>query len=176
MEPARITSDELSRVIEQAGNAFEWGRSYQAVLSTAIGVVFTAVGLEEPVGAVSVAPEDLPAQCEAIAALSEQRGHSSSTAATYTRSWRRLSTIAHRWKLEGGDNAGPDFWETIEDLRDTRPKRLRPLVTDGSGDEEPSDTFSVGLSTGRATVTIPKGVTDADLVALVRTILNSKKR
>jgi hypothetical protein len=38
------------------------------------------------------------------------------------------------------------------------------------------ETFSVGLSTGRATVTLPDGVTDADLVSLVRTILNSKKR
>ncbi len=175
MEPAQVTSDELSRVIEQAGNAFEWGRSYQAVLSTAIGVVFTAVGLEEPVGAVSVAPEDLPAQCEAIAALSEQRGHSSSTAATYTRSWRRLSTIAHRWKLEGGDNAGPGFWETIEDLRDTRPKRLRPQAKDRSGDEEPANTFSVGLSTGRATVALPDGATDADLVVLVRAIVSRKR-
>jgi hypothetical protein len=55
------------------------------------------------------------------------------------------------------------------------PKRLRPLVPDDPEDEEPSDTFSVGLSTGRATVTIPKGVTDADLVALVRTILNRKR-
>ena len=64
-----------------------------------------------------------------------------------------------------------------EDLlvRESRPKRLRPLVPDGSEDEEPSVTFSVGLSTGRATVTIPKGVTDADLVALVRTILSRKR-
>ena len=43
------------------------------------------------------------------------------------------------------------------------------------GDEEASGTFSVGLSTGRATVTIPKGVTDADLAALVRTILNRRR-
>ena len=175
MEPARVTSDELSRVIEHAGNAFEWGRSYQAVLSTAIGVVFTAVGLEEPVGAVSVTPEDLPAQCEAIAALSEQRGHSSSTAAAYTRSWRRLSTIAHRWMLEGGDDAGPGFWETVEDLRDTRPKRLKHQVPDDPGDEESSGTFSVALSTGRATVTLPDDVTDADLVVLVRTIVGRKR-
>lgn len=174
METAVVSSDQLARVVEQAGYAFGWGRSYQAVLGTAIGVVFTAVGLDEPVGTLSVAPEDLPAQCEAIAALSEQRGHSSSTAATYTRSWRRLSTIAHRWKLEGGDDAGPRFWETVEDLRDTRPKRLKHQVPDDPGNEEPSDTFSVSLSTGRATVTIPDGVTDADLVALVRTILNRK--
>ena len=36
-------------------------------------------------------------------------------------------------------------------------------------------TIDVGLSTGRATVTLPEGVTDADLVALVRTILNRKR-
>lgn len=175
MEPVRVTSDELSRVIEQAANAFGWGRSYQAVLGTAIGVVFTAVGLEEPVGAVSVAREDLPDQCEAIAELSLRRGHSSSTANAYIRSWRRLSTIAHRWKLEGGDNTGPGFWETMEDLRDTRPKRLRPLVPDDSANKEPSDTFSVDLSDGRATVTLPDGVTDADLIALTRAILNRKR-
>jgi hypothetical protein len=175
MEAARITSDQLVRVVEQAGHAFGWSRSYQAVLSTAIGVVFTAVGLEEPVGAVSVAREDLPAQCAAIARLSEQRGHSPSTGASYIRSWRRLATIAHRWKLEGGDDAGPGFWETIEDLRDTRPKRLRPLVPDGSGDEEPSNTFSVKLPTGRATVALPDGATDADLVVLVRAIVSRKR-
>ena len=175
MEAARITSDQLVRVVEQAGHAFGWSRSYQAVLSTAIGVVFTAVGLEEPVGAVSVAREDLPAQCAAIVLLSEQRGHSPSTGASYARSWRRLSTIAHRWKLEGGDNVGAGFWETIEDLRDTRPKRLKHQVPDDPGDEEPSNTFSVALSTGRATVALPDDVTDADLVALVRAILNRKR-
>ena len=175
METAVVSSDQLARVVEQAGSAFGWGRSYQAVLSTAIGVVFTAVGLDEPVGAVSVAPADLPAQCEAIAALSEQRGHSSSTAATYTRSWRRLSTIAHRWKLEGGDNAGAGFWETIEDLRDTRPKRLKHQVPDDPGNEEQLDSFTVGLSTGRAAVALPDGITDADLVVLVRAIVGRKR-
>ena len=93
-----------------------------------------------------------------------------------TRRSRVRITIANRWKLEGGDDAGPGFWETIEDLRDTRPKRLRPLVPDGSGDEEPLGTFSVSLSTGRATVTFPEGATDADLLALVRAILNREKR
>ena len=53
--------------------------------------------------------------------------------------------------------------------------RAAGLGPDGPDDEEPSDTFSVGLSTVRATVTLPDGVTDADLVALVRTILNRKK-
>ena len=76
------------------------------------------------------------------------------------------------WKNLG---SATGFWETIEDLRDTRPKRLRPLVPDSSEAEEPSDTFSVGLSTGRATVTLPDGVTDADLLALVRAILNREK-
>ncbi len=173
METAVVSSDQLARVVEQAGSAFGWGRSYQAVLGTAIGVVFTAVGLDEPVGAVSVAPEDLPAQCEAIAALSKRRGHSSSTAATYTRSWRRLSTIAHRWKLEGGDNAGAGFWETIEDLRDTRPKRLRPIAPDDPGEQ--LDSFTVKLPTGRATVALPDGATDADLVVLVRAIVSRKR-
>jgi hypothetical protein len=175
MEAARITSDQLVRVVEQAGHAFGWSRSYQAVLSTAIGVVFTAVGLEEPVGAVSVAREDLPAQCAAIARLSEQRGHSPSTGASYIRSWRRLATISHRWMLEGGDDAGPELWETMEDLRDTRPKRLRPIAPDDPGNEEQLDSFTVKLSTGRATVALPDDVTDADLVVLVRTIVGRKR-
>ena len=110
MEPALVSSDQLARVVEQAGYAFGWGRSYQAVMGTTIGVAFAAVGLEEETARVSVAPEDLGSQCRSIARLSEQRGHSPSTAATYTRSWRRLATIAHRWKLEGGDDAGPAFW------------------------------------------------------------------
>jgi hypothetical protein len=175
MEPARITSNQLARVVEQAGYAFEWSRSYQAVLGTTIGAVFAAVGLDEEVDSISVAPEDLGSQCRAIVLLSEQRGHSPSTGASYARSWRRLSTIAHRWKLEGGDDAGPRFWETVEDLRDTRPKRLKHQVPDDPGNEEPSDTFSVGLSTGRATVALPDGVTDADLLALVRAIVGRKR-
>ena len=91
------------------------------------------------------------------------------------RNSRRVVVPSHRWKLEGGDNTGPGFWETIDDLRDTRPKRLKPQVLAEPGDNEPSDIFSVRLSTGRTTVTIPDGVTDADLAALVRTILNRRR-
>ena len=144
-------------------------------MSTTIGAVFGAVELDEEVDSISVAPEDLPAQGEAIAAYSERRGHSPSTAASYTRSWRRLATIAHRWKLEGCDDADPGFWKTMEDLRDTRPKRLRPIVPDDPGNEEQLDSFTVKLSTGRATVALPDAVTDADLVALVRAILGRKR-
>ena len=42
-------------------------------------------------------------------------------------------------------------------------------------DDGPSEAFSVRLSTGRATVTLPHGATGADLAALVRAILNRKK-
>ena len=86
-----------------------------------------------------------------------------------------FATIAHRWKLEGCDDADPGFWKTMEDLRDTRPKRLRPIVPDDPGNEEQLDSFTVKLSTGRATVALPDAVTDADLVALVRAILGRKR-
>ena len=175
MESGRISSSELARVVEQAGQTFNWGRPYRAVMSTTIGAVFGAVELDEEVDSISVAPAELDSQCRKIAAFSERRGHSPSTGASYARSWRRLATIARRWKLEGGDDAGPEFWKTMEELRDTRPKRLKHQVPDDPGDEEPSNTFSVALSTGRATVALPDDVTDADLVALVRAILNRKR-
>ena len=72
-------------------------------------------------------------------------------------------------------DADPGFWKTMEDLRDTRPKRLRPIVPDDPGNEEQLDSFTVKLSTGRATVALPDAVTDADLVALVRAILGRKR-
>jgi hypothetical protein len=144
-------------------------------MSTAIGAAFGAVELDEEVDSISVAPGELDSQCRKIAAFSERRGHSPSTGASYARSWRRLATIAHRWKLEGGDDAGPEFWETVEDLRDTRPKRLRPIVPDDPGNQEQLDSFTVKLSTGRATVALPDGATDADLVVLVRAIVSRKR-
>ena len=175
MEPALVSSDQLARVVEQAGYAFEWSRSYEAVLGTTIGAVFAAVGLDEEVDRISVAPAELDSQCRAIAAHSERRGHSAATGDSYKRSWKRLSTIAYRWVAAGGDNAASNFWDTLEDLRDLRPKRLSHQRTDSLGDSEPSDSFTVNLSTGRATVALPDGVTDADLVVLVRTIVGRKR-
>ena len=49
MESGRISSSELARVVEQAGNTFNWGRPYLAVMSTTIGAVFGAVELDEEV-------------------------------------------------------------------------------------------------------------------------------
>ena len=82
-----------------------------------------------------------------------------------------MATPCHK----SGDNADPGFWETIEVLRDTLPKRLRPQAKDSSGDEDPSNSFTVKLSTGRATVALPDGATDADLVVLVRAIVSRKR-
>ncbi len=175
MEPALVSSDQLARVVEQAGYAFGWGRSYQAVMGTTIGAVFAAVGLDEESAKLSVAPAEIDSQCTALAAYSERRGHSAATGDSYKRSWKRLSTIAYRWAAAGGDNAASNCWDTLEDLRDLRPKRLSHQRTDSPGDLERSNSFTVKLSTGRATVTIPDGVTDADLVVLVRAILNRKR-
>lgn len=175
MESGRVSSSELARVVEQAGQTFNWGRSYRAVMSTTIGAVFAAVGLDEETARISVAPEEVDSQCSAIATYSERRGHSAATGDSYQRSWKRLSTIAHRWVAAGGDNAASNFWDTLEDLRDLRPKRLSHQRTDSLGDSEPSDSFTVNLSTGRATVALPDGVTDADLVVLVRTIVGRKR-
>ncbi len=136
---------------------------------------FAAVGLDEETAGISVAPEEVDSQCRAIAAYSERRGHSAATGDSYQRSWKRLSTIAQRGAAAGGDTAASACGDTLEDLRDLRPKRLSHQPTGGPGDLEPSNIFTVKLSTGRATVTLPDGATDADLVVLVRAIVSRKR-
>ena len=127
METVRLTSPELGRVIDQAGNAFKWSRPYQAVLGTAIGAAFTAAELDEATDTIGVAPPDVKELCDAIVASSLELGRAPRTATSYANAWRRLAGIAWRWKTAGGDNASADFWETVDDLRDKRVRRLPPV-------------------------------------------------
>ena len=47
MEPGTVTVAELIGVIDGAGAAFGWTRSYKNVVATTIGAAYRAAGLDE---------------------------------------------------------------------------------------------------------------------------------
>lgn len=181
MESAQLTSPELCRVIDQAGAAFEWTRSYQAVLGTSVGAAFAANGLDEAADTIGVTPPEVQATSDAIVEFTKATGRASRTATSYASGWRRLAEVAYRWKLAGGDEAPVDFWDTVEGLRDKRTRRRTPRKKSwelsgpaGPLGPAPGMTVVVELSTGTATVALPENLTEADLLKIVQAVLNSQ--
>ena len=102
MDSNDFTSRDLIRVLDEAGTAFDWSRAYMAVMATSIGAAFTALGLDESKDPISVAPADVADQMAKITESSVSLGRAPATGRSYATTWRRLSTIAYRWRLEGG--------------------------------------------------------------------------
>ena len=176
MDSSDFTSRGLIRVLDEAGDALDWSRSYMAVMATSIGAAFTALGLDESKDPISVAPADVVDQMAKITESSASLGRAPATGRSYATTWRRLATIAYRWRLEGGAEPDSDFWSRAEDLRDKRPRRLR-TKSPGShswlappGRDTPN-TLHVALNSGEATVELPEGTTAEDMVTLVSAIL-----
>ncbi len=183
MVDVHLTADELVRVLEEAGAALGWSRAYQSVIGTAIGAAFKTAGLDERQETLSVSPEAAERLAEQITEASLAAGQAEKTATSYAASWRRLSTIALQWKEAGGDQPGSTFWSE-SDLGDKRRRRLglrQPTTwgfTSAEGPESNSPdlhTIDIDLPAGRATLTLPNGVTDADLLEIVRTILDDTR-
>jgi hypothetical protein len=184
MEDIGLSAAELVRVIEEAGEALGWGRSYQSVLGTSVGVAFRTSGLDEEVDQIAVDPAAIEELANQIAEASIALGHAPRTAAAYAASWRRLATIAYRWKLGGGEDPNNRFWETTPDLDDKRTRRLgktdtsswrleRPAETEPESD---SETIVVELPSGRVTLVLPKATTDAELAEVARAVLGFQPR
>ena len=115
MDSNDFTSRDLILVLDEAGTAFGWSRAYMAVMATSIGAAFTALGLDESKDSISVAPADVVDQMAKIMASSASLGRAPATGRSYATTWRRLATIAHRWRLEGG--AEPDGHHAEAGLR-----------------------------------------------------------
>lgn len=177
MDETMVTAPELIRVVDEAGAAFGWSRSYQSLLCTAIGVAFEAAGLDESTDAVSVAPTDVGQLSVSIADMSIALGRAPRTASSYANAFRRLAEIAVRWKEAGGEQAGNDFWDHTDDLRDKRTRRLTEKRPEPSAwrfgpDRQAPRTLRLELSAGVATVAIPDKMSAEDHLALVEAILS----
>jgi hypothetical protein len=179
MEDTRLSATELIRVIEEAGVSLGWSRSYQSVLGTSVGVAFRTSDLDEDFDKIAVDPSAADLLADHIAEASITLGRSPRTAAAYAASWRRLTSIAHKWKLGGGEDPNNRFWEDTPDLGDKRTRRLgrtdtnswqlaRPAETQHEPD---SETIVIELSSGQATVVLPTAATDAELVEVIRAVL-----
>ena len=180
MEDIRLSAAELVRVIEEAGLSLGWSRSYQSVLGTSVGVAFRTSDLDEEVDQIAVDPSAADLLAARISEASVALGHAPRTAAAYAASWRRLATIAYRWKLGGGEDPNSQFWATTPDLGDKRTRRLgktdtsswrleRPAETGPESDS--TETIVVELASGTATLVLPKATTDAELAEVARAVL-----
>jgi hypothetical protein len=181
MTTVTATSAELVRVLEEAGSAFGWSRAYESVLATAIGAAFQAAGLDEATDAISIAPADVKEITATITESATAQGRAPRTAASYAAAWRRIAEIACRWKTTGGEDPGSRFWDTVDDLRDQRTRRLtrkKPKTQHALyafRDRETQDTLQVDLSSGQATITLPEETTDGDIIAIVEAILAHRR-
>jgi hypothetical protein len=180
MEGTRLSAAELVRVIEEAGLSLGWSRSYQSILATSVGVAFRTSDLDEEADQIAVDPAAIEELANQIAETSIALGHAPRTAAAYAASWRRLATIASKWKLGGGEDPNNRFWETTPDLGDKRTRRLgktdttswrleRPAETEPESDS--TETIVVELASGRASVLLPKATTSDELLEVARAVL-----
>ena len=183
MAGVQLTAHELVLVLEQAGVALGWSRNYQSVIGTAIGFAFKTAGLDERTDVLSVTPEAVEQLAEHMVETSLASGQAAKTANSYASSWRRLATIAYQWKQAGGDQSDSTFW-TDTDLGGKRPRRLGRQGPTSWGWTAPDDatptapdgrTIEIDLPTGPATVTLPDQVTDADLLEIVRALLDDTR-
>jgi hypothetical protein len=181
MSTVTATSAELVQVLEEAGIAFGWSRAYESVLATAIGAAFQAAGLDEATDAIGVAPTDVQKVTAAITESAASLGRAPRTAASYAAAWRRLAEIAHRWRTAGGQDPDNRFWDTVDDLRDQRTRRLTAKKPKPQHalyavpTREASNTLRVDLSAGPATVALPEETTDDDIIAIVEAILAHRR-
>jgi hypothetical protein len=180
MDTVTATAGDLILVLEEAGTAFGWSRAYESVLSTAIGAAFQAAGLDEATDAIGVSPADVKKVTAAITESAASLGRAPRTVTAYGAAWRRIAEITYRWKTAGGQDPGGSFWESVDDLRDQRTRRLTakkttPHALYADPGREAHDALRVDLSSGQATITLPDDMADEDFMVLVEAILARRR-
>ena len=166
MDQAAVSAADLVAVIDGAGSALGWTRSYCNVVGTTIGAAFRAAGLDEDSDRIAVDPASAGAVGDQIVDTAEANGLSPRTATTYASTWKRLAGLAHAWYLGGGT---AEFWDDAQHLRSSRARKRRSRTDTSDGRR----TITVDTTAGPATVTLPDGLTGEDRLRVVRAILES---
>ena len=94
MQQGTLAVAELVGVIDGAGTAFGWTRSYRNVVGTAIGAAYRAAGLDEDTDRIAVDPGSAESIAVRIVETAEVDGLSPRTATTYASTWKRLAGLA----------------------------------------------------------------------------------
>ena len=166
MDHAAVSAADLVAVIDGAGSALGWTRSYCNVVGTTIGAAFRAAGLDEDSDRIAVDPASAGAIAAQIVDTAEANGLSARTATTYASTWKRLAGLAHAWYLGGGT---AEFWDNAEHLRSRRARKRRTRTDTSDGDR----TIRVDTSAGPASITLPDGITGEDRIRVVKAILEA---
>ena len=159
-----VTAADLANVINNAGRALDWTRSYRNVAGTTIGAAYRATGLDENTAKIAVDAESARRIAEEIISTAERFGLGKRTAVTYAGTWKRVSALAHAWRLAGGTE---DFWDNPDLIR-SRHARKHRTSTDNT------QTTTVRTSRGLASVNMSPKVTDEDRLRIVRAILDTE--
>ena len=166
MEPGTVAVAELIGVIDGAGAAFGWTRSYRNVVATTIGAAFRAAGLDEDTDRIPVDRGSAESIAARIVDTAEVNGLSHRTATAYGSTWKRLAGLAHAWHLGGGT---AEFWDDAEHLRSRRARKRRTRTDTSDGGR----TIKVDTSAGSASITLPDGITGEDRIRVVKAILEA---
>ena len=166
MDEVAVSAADLVAVIDGAGSALGWTRSYGNVVGTTIGAAFRAAGLDEDSDRIAVDPASAGAIAAEIVDTAEANGLSARTATTYASTWKRLAGLAHAWYLGGGT---VEFWDDAQHLRSPRARKRRSR-TDTSGRRR---TITVDTAAGPATITLPETISDEDRLRVVQAVLET---
>ena len=166
MEPGTVAVAELIGVIDGAGAAFGWTRSYRNVVGTTIGAAYRAAGLDEDTDRIPVDRGSAESIAARIVDTAEANGLSHRTAITYGSTWKRLAGLAYAWHLGGGT---AEFWDDAEHLRSRRARKRRTRTDTSDGGR----TIRVDTSAGPASITLPDGITGEDRLLVVQAVLDT---
>ena len=166
MDQAAVSAADLVAVIDGAGSALGWTRSYGNVVGTTIGAAFRAAGLDEDSDRIAVDPASAGAIAAEIVDTAEANGLSARTATTYASTWKRLAGLAHAWYLGGGT---AEFWDDAQHLRSSRARKRRSRTDTSGGNRK----VTVDTAAGPATITLPETISDEDRLRVVQAVLET---
>ena len=128
---SEMSMKEVVEFIEKVGPGLDWSNRYMDLAATACAAVFRSQGISEEEGVLEIDVRFLIKQLGVLRTDLEARGLSSSTAATYEATFKRIVRLISAWHGSLGDRvAESEFWDGIGEYRDTRIQRRSRAVRD----------------------------------------------